>query len=173
MQFQDLDPTRKLPFIRSSTTKILILVSVVVLLMAANFYVIFKGKTKNGSEVATVTGEEKKENTAPSGSVVYDVNKDESVLVLMSFLKYLKDGNKTEAEKLISVYSSPDFFQTFISENISREDITFNPIGFKYSQQKNFSYVTMEISKGSSKEYYKFVLIKNNSKWEIVSFEKI
>ncbi len=179
MEFQDLDLSKKLPFIRSSNMKIIILISAVVLLIGIGVFSNLYGKMinektedKNNNAVPTIVTSNIKSNPTPVTAV--DLVSEAPVIQLSNFFVLILQNKRSDAEKFISEYSSPANFQSFI-EGVSnnRDVIKFYFVGIEYSQQQNFAYVTVKILVSGNVSHYRFAMIKTNSEWKIFSEEVI
>lgn len=180
MEVQDLDLSKKLPFIRSNNLKIIILVVVVVLLIGVTIFSNVYGRSLGSKEN---TGNSNVVPTAiypsvgiygPTDKPKVSAGSEAPIVVLSSYLNLLLQNNVSEARKLISEYSSPASVQIFENEVTDNKDsLKTNFISLKYSQEGNFAYVTIETSNLEVKNYYRFTMIKLNSDWKIFSVEKV
>lgn len=178
MQFQDLDPTKKLPYIRSSNKKIIALLSFVLLLVAVNIYVIFYGRnndlaTQSDSKVVQTVGDPAGDGTQPVDDFAPAQVMDKSAeKALIDFLVYIKKKNIAEAEEYISEYSSRLRFEEVFREGVNYgETISYKILNTKFSSQGNYAYITIEFMSKNATQYQKYTLIKINSSWKLVTVE--
>lgn len=175
MQFQDFDLSRRLPFIRSSNVKIIALISFVLLLVGVNVFVILYGKAQREKESLNAENTGNTTIYLPTTGVnITPAGNSEAVTVLNKFLQLVKQGKATEAERLISEYSTPEAFQSIINDGLVLGDsLVYNILGTSYSSMQNYAFITVEFSKNNIKEYHKFTLIKINSEWKMLTDEII
>lgn len=180
MEVQDLDLSKKLPFIRSNNKKIIVLGIFVTLLIGIVIFSNVYGKmeSKKGSfvnnNVIPTSIYPSVGVINPSTNPKVDAASEAPIVVLSSYFTLLLQNNISEARKLISEYSSQDSFQTFESEMINNKDsLKTSYISLKYSQQENFAYITVETTNSGVKSYYRFILMKLNSDWKIFTVEKV
>lgn len=180
MEVQDLDLSKKLPFIRSNNTKIIVLGIFVVLLVGIVIFsnVYGKSENRNGSSdnnkilPTSIYPSVGVTNSTPESKT--NAANEAPIIVLSNYFNLMLQDNNSEAEKLISEYSSLDPFQTFESEMSGNKNLLkVNYISLKYSQEENFAYVTVEVTNSGVKIYYRFTMIKLNSDWKIFSVEKL
>jgi len=178
MQIQDLDPTKKLPYIRSSNKKIIALLSFVLLLVAINIFVVFYGKSNNSAtqsdnKVVQTAGEPAGDGTQPvdglASAQVQDKNAEKA---LTDFLELIKAKKIVEAEGFISEYSSRLRFEEVLREGVDYgETISYKILSTKFSSQGNYAYITIEFMSKNAAQYQKYTLIRINSSWKLVEVE--
>lgn len=178
MQIQDLDPTKKLPYIRSSNKKIIALLSFVLLLVAINIFVVFYGKSNNSAiqsenKVVQTAGDSTEDVTQPvddfAPAQVQDKNAEKT---LTDFLELIKAKKIAEAQEYISEYTSRVEFEEVLNEGVNYgETISYKILSTKFSSQGNYSYITIEFMSKNATQYQKYTLIKINSSWKLVEVE--
>ncbi|KKR11609.1 MAG: hypothetical protein UT39_C0005G0044 [Candidatus Woesebacteria bacterium GW2011_GWA1_39_21] len=172
MELRDLNPANKLPFIKSSNKKIIILLSVVAVLFGVGLYANLYGASKRNSTVqqSETTQAVTPVVTGSMGSTITEDGKKEAPTVLNGFLNLLKQGQIDEANQFVSSYSSIEYF-TDLKNNLYNpsQQVLLSTLETKYSESGKFAFVTLEIATVEKKTYYKFVLMKENSGWKAMS----
>lgn len=177
MDFESFDLSNKLPYIRSSNLKIIVLVSVVLLLITvvviSNIYGNLRNKNGNvaTSPTALITG-----SPADSGSngAAVDLKNEAPVIALSDFLNLITEGKRDEAEKMVSEYASGDLIHGFIDEFSKNEALAeYKFLDVKYTGQNNYVVITVEMPELGVKKYKRITLIKINSVWKVFFIEAI
>ena len=171
LNIKDFNPAGKLPHIRSSNPKIVILLMVVLFLVVVNIFVIIYGKTKN---------QEKPQNsvlieTVSENQYAQFVENDKTAInALNKFLELIKNKNLDEMRLYYSDYTKESDFLSLINDvKVYGRDVDFNILQINRSSLQKYVFVLTEVTKGTVKEYHMFTLIEESGEWKIVTEEKI
>lgn len=164
----------KLLIFNPSMKKIILLVSVVVVLILVNVFVVIYGKTRKGSSDKTDLIKDSQITGTGSNTGDLAQNESDAAKVLLSFFASLKTNNVNNTMSYLSANAQFPMFKQLINDGLKYgESFTYNILNVKYSAGEKFAYIATEISKESLKEYYKFTLVKESDVWKILLAEKI
>lgn len=171
LNIKDFNLAGKLPHIRSSNPKIVILISVVVFLIVVNVFVVLYGKTKNQEK----TRDSVLIDTVSENQYVQFVEDDKTAVnTLNKFLESIKNKNLEEMRLYYSDYKKESDFLSLVNDvKVYGEDIDFGILQINRSSLPKYKFVLTEVTKGIVKEYHMFTLIEESGEWKIVTEEKI
>ena len=174
MEKNNLNLPKRLLTLNSSMKKIILLVTVVLVLILVNIFVVLYGKTKNGGSDKTdlITDSQITDNNSNTKDLAQ--SESDATKVLLAFLGSLRKNDVNNTMSYLSVNAQLPMFKQMINDGIRYgEDFTFNILNVKYSAMENYAYIATEISKESLKEYYKFTLVKEGGVWKVILVERI
>lgn len=176
MELSNLDPTKKLPFIRSSNKKIIILLLFVLVLFSIGLYANLYGASRRKDVANQQTPQltpTPKVSPAQVTPQISGPDQEQTTKILTNFLNSLRGDKNDETAKLISSYSSIDYFDNLKSDLVnSGNNLSIGITKISKGESGNFLFVTIQITTSGGKKDYKLTLINENSQWMMMSAQK-
>jgi len=178
MEPQQSNLKSKFSLIWSKNSKIIILGVFVFLLIGITIFSNVYGSISRSSEKRNLETDRLlsqdvnlgDDSTVTSGSTGY---LDEApVAELLKFFKLLRNNKVDEASGSLSDLNSKEKLKHFMEGVVRyKNNISFTVFSVKYSENKDYAYVGVEITVSQTKTYWDFTMVKIDSQWKVYNGE--